>query len=180
MWPLKVGSEVATITGPTVITLLYILQDDIIACEPQQYQRCVGVFGTAYKALVESMMKKSMYPLNDQDWTADQKESFRCYRTDVADTIMYCHNILRDDLLKLLNGHLDEAIGKCNSNMAANWPYLEACLYAWSAIGESMAEEEENDCLVQFLAKLPTIPYGDNIKVRGPTGCLMRVSAVKS
>ena len=143
----------------------YIFQDDIIACEPQQYQRCVGVFGSAYHQLVDAMLKKSMYPLNDADWTSDQREAFRCYRTDVADTIMYCHNILRHDLLKLLNDRLDEAMTMTKANATASWPYLETCLYAWSAIGESMAEEEENDLLVQFLTKLPTIPYGDNVKV---------------
>src|SRR5207249_819277 len=117
----------------------YIFQDDIIACEAQQFQLCVGVFGSAYHNLVESLLKKSMYPLNEGNWTSDQKELFRCYRTDVADTIMYCHNILRDDLLQLLNNHLDEAITKSQTQREMYWPYLEACLYSWSAIGESMA-----------------------------------------
>lgn len=142
----------------------YIFQDDIIACEPQQFQQCVSVFGPIYHKLVENMLHKSMYPLNDSTWSQDQKEAFRCYRTDIADTIMYCYNILRDDLLKILLLHLDQAIGKCRANHGENWPYLEACLYAWSAIGESLAEEE---CalLPQFLAKLPEIPYNNDIKV---------------
>lgn len=143
----------------------YIFQDDIIACEPQQHQQCVGVFGSAYHSLVEALLQKSMYPLNDADFTSDQKEQFRCYRTDVADTIMYCFNILRDDLLQLLNHHLDEAISKCKMHAEQYWPYLETCLYSWSAIGEAMVEEEENDLLVKFLTKLPTIPYGNKVKV---------------
>lgn len=48
----------------------------------------------------------------------------RCYRTDIADTIMYCFNILRDNLLHQLLGHLDNAIAQCNANNAQNWPYL--------------------------------------------------------
>ncbi|TRY79407.1 hypothetical protein TCAL_07050 [Tigriopus californicus] len=143
----------------------YIFQDDIIACEPQQFQHCITVFGRIYHELVESLLRKSMYPLNDQSWTADQKEVFRCYRTDVADTIMYCFNILRDNLLQILLSHLDQAITKSNNEGQQHWPYLEACLYAWSAIGESMAEEEESALLSQFLAKLPLIPYNNNPKV---------------
>jgi hypothetical protein len=110
---------------------------------------------------VECLLKKSMLPLANGDWTADEKEVFRCYRTDVADTVMYCHNILRDELLKLLNRHLDEATTMCRepSGHARHWPYLETCLFSWSAIGESLAEEEENQFLVQFLAKLPTMPF---------------------
>lgn len=110
-----------------------------------------------------------MYPLNETGWTQDQKESFRCYRTDIADTIMYCFNILRDNLLHQLLGHLDQAITKCHENNATNWPYLEACLYAWSAIGESLADEEDCDLLPQFLAKLPMIPYNNNVKVISST-----------
>eukprot|EP00095_Tigriopus_kingsejongensis_P012065 maker-scaffold60_size442463-snap-gene-0.27 protein:Tk12065 transcript:maker-scaffold60_size442463-snap-gene-0.27-mRNA-1 annotation:"Importin-13" len=144
----------------------YIFQDDIIACEPQQFQHCIAVFGNVYHELVESLLRKSMYPLNDSSWTADQKEAFRCYRTDVADTIMYCFNILRDNLLQILLNHLEQAIVKCSGpGGEQNWPYLEACLYAWSAIGESMAEEEESVLLSQFLSKLPVIPYNNNPKV---------------
>jgi hypothetical protein len=143
----------------------YIFQDDIIACEPQQYQHCAAVFGPVYHKLVEGMLKKSMYPVNDSAWSSDQKEAFRCYRTDIGDTIMYCHNILRDSLLILLLNHLDAAVAKANENHDANWPYLEACLFAWSAIGESLAEEEECPQLAQFLSKLATVPYNNNVKV---------------
>jgi len=153
----------------------YIFQDDIIACEPPQFQACVGVYGQAYHHLVECLLKKSMHPLSNEDWTSDEKEVFRCYRTDVADTIMYCHNILRDDLLKLLNHHLEEAVKMCRepSGHARNWPYLETCLFSWSAIGEVLAEEEENQYMVQFLAKLPTIPFhGQNAVVSATLDCV--------
>ena len=78
---------------------------------------------------------------------------------------MYCYQILRDNLLNLLLSHLDAAVSKATENHAANWPYLEACLFAWAAIGESLAEEEECPQLSQFLSKLVTIPYNDNVKV---------------
>ncbi len=71
---------------------------------------------------------------------------------------MYCYNILKNDLLKLLNHHLDEGMRLCQTAHEQNWPYMETCLYAWSAIGASMAEEEENELVVQFLAKLPSVP----------------------
>ena len=78
----------------------FCFQDDIIVCEPPAYEACVATFGPIYQNLVESMLRKSMYPLNENGWSADQKEAFRCYRTDIADTIMYCHNILQDRLLR--------------------------------------------------------------------------------
>lgn len=145
----------------------YILQDDIIACEPDQYQQCVALFGPVYTALVNTMLMKSMYDPKDDQWTADQRESFRCYRTDIADTIMYSFNILRDGLLHSLLQHLDSSISACLTSPAA-WPALEACLHAWYAVAESLAdsdEEEANPLLSMFLAKLPIIPFSKNIRV---------------
>ena len=145
----------------------YILQDDIIACEPEQYQQCVALFGPVYTALVNAMLHKSMYDPKDGEWSADQRESLRCYRTDIADTIMYSFNILRDGLLHSLLQHLDHAIGATLANPAA-WPPLEACLHAWYAVAESLAdseEEEANPLLSVFLAKLPVIPFNNNTRV---------------
>ncbi len=146
----------------------YIFQDDIIACDPPQFQTCVAVYGQAFHALVEALLKKSMLPLSYDGWSSDEKEAFRCYRTDVADTIMYCYNILKDDLLKLLNHHLDEGIRLCQQQ-EQQWPYMETCLYAWSAIGASLAEEEENYLVIQFLAKLPSIPCKSDVNVISTT-----------
>ena len=64
--------------------------------------------------LVDSLLRKAMYNLKENEWTPDQRESFRCYRTDIADTIMYCFNILRvsnikhGDLVQCFNYHLLE------------------------------------------------------------------------
>ena len=96
------------------------------------------------------MLAKSMLDPKDEEWTADQREQLRCYRTDIADTIMYSFNILRcaniilpvsdrtvtvyllfrDGLLHSLLQHLDYSIKACTNNPAA-WPPLEACLHAW-------------------------------------------------
>ena len=46
---------------------------------------------------------------NSMSFIFKQRESFRCYRTDIADTIMYCYNILREVLLEKMLKHVDEA-----------------------------------------------------------------------
>ena len=43
------------------IHIILLDQDDIIACEPEQYQQCVALFGPVYTALVNAMLHKSMY-----------------------------------------------------------------------------------------------------------------------
>ena len=144
----------------------YIFQDDIIACDPPQYENCIAIFGPVYQALVDALLKKAMYNLKEDEWTPDQRESFRCYRTDIADTIMYCFNILRENLLANLLKHVDEATTQNLQGPAKHWPYLEASLYMWSAVAESLADEEE-ECpiLTQFLSKLPMLPYNNNMRV---------------
>merc|ERR1712241_847544 len=79
---------------------------------------------------------------------------------------MYCFNILRENLLALLLKHVEEATSLNLQDPARNWPYLEASLHVWSAVAESLAEEEE-ECpiLTQFLAKLPLLPYNNNMRV---------------
>ena len=69
----------------------YIFQDDMIACEPPQFQLAIATFGPIYEELVNALMRKAMYSLQENEWTGDQREAFRCYRTDIADTIMYCY-----------------------------------------------------------------------------------------
>ncbi len=63
--------------------------------------------------------------------------------------------------------HVGEATAQNLQDPARHWPYLEACLYMWSAVAESLAEEEDvaSDVLTQFLAKLPVLPYNNNMRV---------------
>jgi len=126
-----------------------------------QLQACIGIYAQVYHHLVECLLKKSMRSLTNKGWSSDDKDVFDTYRTNVANTVMHVHGILRDELLKLLNQHLDEAMKLCAdpAGHANNWPYLESCLYNWSSIGEPLAAETENQHLMQFLGKLPTIPF---------------------
>ena len=62
-----------------------------LACEPPQFQVAIATFGPIYEELVNALMRKAMYSLSENEWTGDQRETFRCYRTDIADTIMYCY-----------------------------------------------------------------------------------------
>jgi hypothetical protein len=63
--------------------------------------------------------------------------------------------------------HVDEATAQNLQDPTRHWPYMEACLYSWSAVAESLAEEEDvaSDVLTQFLSKLPVLPYNNNMRV---------------
>ena len=70
-------------------------------------------------------------------------------------------------MLRLLLTHVDQATTENLQSPQTKWPYLECVLYCWSAVAESLAEEEDvaSDILTQFLAKLPLLPYNNNMRV---------------
>ena len=80
-----------------------------------------------------------MYDPKDSELSADQGESLRCYRTDIANAFMYSFNILRDGLLHLLLQHLDATFSGYFDNPAMCLWRL-ACLHAWYAVAESLAD----------------------------------------
>lgn len=116
-----------------------------------------------YRELVIVMLQKSMFPKgeNSQNWSSDDRETFRCYRQDIADTFMYCYNVLNLELLDILSTQLSEALQKCNGNGSiggGHWNEIETCLHAFSAVAESI--EWENLYLPKLMTVLKEIPYG--------------------
>lgn len=71
---------------------------------------------------------------------------------------MYCYSILRDNLLELLHGKLEEALEKCNSDPRTWWRSLESCLHAFQAIAECV-DIDESRHLPRFLEALRRLPY---------------------
>lgn len=145
-------------TSQLALGFWYILQDDIIASEPEQFHVYVALLSPVYRTLAEVMLRKSMLPFVESAWTAEEKELLRCYRQDIADTMMYCYSILRDNLLELLHGKLEEALEKCNSDPRMCWRSLESCLHAFQAIAECV-DIEESRHLPRFLEALHRLPY---------------------
>lgn len=88
-------------------------------------------------------------------------------RLDFLIEVFLFQNILRDNLLRLLLTHITEATAQNLQDPRTKWPYLECVLYLWSAVAESLAEEEDvaSDILTEFLAKLPCLPYNNNMRV---------------
>lgn len=116
-----------------------------------------------YRSLVCVMLRKAMFPLvEDENWTSDDKEVFRCYRQDIADTLMYCFNVLNIEMLDILHTKLLEALRKenaCAIDQPIQWNEVETCLHAFSAVAESV--ENENLYLPKLMAIIKDIPFNE-------------------
>lgn len=143
-------------------------QDEILALDTAECAQFLLMVKPYYRELVCILLRKSMLPLVDHaNWTKDDKEVFRCYRQDIADTYMYCYNALDLEMLDILTVKLEEVLKKETGNGYAQppkWNEIETCLHAFYAIAESI--EMENLYLPKLMATIKEIPFGDlNIKV---------------
>lgn len=139
----------------------YTLQDDILSWQdPGECAELLLIIKPYYRELVCVMIRKAMYESSEENstWTLDDKETFRCYRQDVADTYMYCYNVLNLEMLDILSTKLDEALIKCAVNRD-NWNMVESCLHAFGAVAECI--ELENLFLPKLMITLKNIPYRD-------------------
>lgn len=132
----------------------YTLQDDVMSGD-QQPMLLLQEIKPYYRQLVAILLQKANFPRDEKSssWTLDDKEMFRCYRQDIADTYMYCYAILNLEMLDTLHTHLSEALAQLS------WPGIESCLHAFTAVAESI--EMENLYLPKLMLALKDIPFAE-------------------
>lgn len=147
----------------------YMLQDDVIGSDPTPYHQLVQLLAPVYATLAEILLHKSMLPeRNDleSNWNSEDRESFRCYRQDVADTLLYCYSILHESLLQLYWNKLDAALLSLQTN-PASWRHLETVLHGFLSVAEVVPMEEDR-FLPNLLAGLKALPLNQlDVRVAG-------------
>ncbi|XP_071799538.1 importin-13-like isoform X1 [Asterias amurensis] len=131
----------------------YILQDDIVSSDQEEFQEYVRVFAPVYMHLVEVMLTKVQYPPDEEynSWNAEEKEHFRCYRQDIGDTLMYCYTLLREPLLN----HLYAILSRIQEQQLP-WQQVEACLFAFRSIAEG-GDYGDDQCVTDLLRLLAQV-----------------------
>lgn len=141
----------------------YTLQDDVLSMKSSECAELLLTVKPFYRELTCIMLQKSTFPDAASGWSLDDKEVFRCYRQDIADTYMYCYNVLNLEMLDILNLKLNEALGEALQDKT-KWNRIESCLHAFSAIAESI--DLENFYLPRLMNTLKDVPYSElNSKV---------------
>jgi hypothetical protein len=124
----------------------YMLQDELIRLPKEGVKEAREVLVPIYQEVTEVLLVKSQYPpTGEPPLTAADAELFRCYRQDIADTMVYCYYMVRDYMVKMLKERLDTA---------KSWQEVEAVIHVAFAIAETTSMDD-NAKMVELLAKLP-------------------------
>jgi hypothetical protein len=138
----------------------FLLQDEVLSYENEiDRQRCLEAITPVYAHLVKILVRKSQLP-DEQSagkWNADDLESLRCYRQDIADTLLSCYDVLHHQILKILAETLEEGILSIQTN-PNNWTLLEASIHAFYAISQNLDSTEYPE-IVRLIQLLNEIPY---------------------
>ncbi|EZA57401.1 hypothetical protein DMN91_008682 [Ooceraea biroi] len=132
----------------------YALQDDLSTLDQPLENRALQVLKPIYFRLAQALLRKSALPASQSEGgDAEDRELFRCYRQDAADTLDYCYSVLGDDLLALLGQRLSQTLED------VPWTYVESTLHAFRALAESVGTQEY--CYIPALLDLILghIPY---------------------
>lgn len=132
----------------------YALQDDLATLDQPFENRALQVLKPIYFRLAQALLRKSALPASQSEGgDDDERELFRCYRQDAADTLDYCYSVLGDDLLALLGQRLSQSLED------VPWTYVESTLQALRALAESVGTREY--CYIPALLDLILghIPY---------------------
>ncbi|XP_070509852.1 importin-13 isoform X2 [Chironomus tepperi] len=137
----------------------FMLQDEVLSYDnPVERQRCLAEIQPVYAHLVKILVRKSQLPDENciNKWNSDDLETFRCYRQDIADTLLCCFDVLHTQILKILSDILDEGIAAIQVDIK-NWPILEGAIHGFCAISQQIdgAEYEEIAKLMRVLNEIP-------------------------
>lgn len=143
----------------------YLLQDEVFSMHcTEEKAKCWAYIKPLYAHLTRIFIRKAQQPdeMTVDKFTADDLESFRCYRQDISDTLMYCYDVLHGDILMILIGALQEAVvevqNECQKKAkCTSWTQLEAVIYCFHSIAEYIDNSESVYLpkLVQVLAEIP-------------------------
>ncbi|XP_061549556.1 importin-13-like [Phycodurus eques] len=144
-------------TSSLTLTFWYTLQDDILSLEEEKQAIYLQVYRPVYFQLVDVLLHKSRYPSQEDynaSWSSDDKEQFRIYRVDIADTLMYVYETLGAELLSKLYERLGGQL--MDPQQAAEWQQTEALLFGFQSIAETI-DVNYSDVIPGLIGLIPRI-----------------------
>ncbi|XP_055377446.1 importin-13 [Condylostylus longicornis] len=123
----------------------FMMQDEVLSIQNTQdkFEHWAKI-KPLYAHLTTILIRKARQPdeTSIDRWCPDDLESFRCYRQDISDTLLYCYDVLNYSILEILSETLEAAKSEMEVN-PNSWTNLEACIYAFHSISEHIDGSEK-------------------------------------
>ena len=134
--------------SPVSFTFWYSLQDEFEAMTLELQQNWGRLIHGLFFQFIEGLIMKLKLP-DLASFTAEEKESYRVYRIDISDALMYVFNLLNQTMLQFM---ADSVAWKMNQP-DYNWREVEAILFCFYSIVESCDTEGDFIQKVTFFLK---------------------------
>ncbi|CAF0734212.1 unnamed protein product [Adineta ricciae] len=132
----------------------YALQEEVTSIDEDEKQMILlEIFRPYFERLIEVLICKGQLPENDNMFTSEDKETFRCYRVDISDTMMCMHNVLGNRAIEVLANHLLIAVEQNQS-----WQRQESIIQLVGA-GSEYVPLDENQVLPRIFSLLPKLNF---------------------
>ncbi|CAF1247363.1 unnamed protein product, partial [Didymodactylos carnosus] len=150
----------------------YALQEEVTSSKDDKTQTlCMEICRPYFIRLIEVLITKGQMPENNQDYTSEDKETFRNYRVDIGDTIMCMHNALGNGVLEVLAQHLALSIDQNSS-----WQRQESIMQLIGA-GSEYVSLDENIYLPKIFSLLPKINFCNSLIINATLTVLGQYSS---
>ncbi|CAB3243920.1 unnamed protein product [Arctia plantaginis] len=120
----------------------YTLQDEVLNVDDSEHD-INPVWRPVFSRLLTSLVKKSEAPAN-LPLSRDDLELLRCYRQDIADTVMYCYGILGGQCWTCVEGAYAAAADECGR---------EAALHVFCALADVAPAQHAPAALLALLQR---------------------------
>lgn len=116
----------------------YSLQDDLSTVDPPIENQIRNRLKPIYARLAQGLLIKTKLPITNKEiGDSEERELFRCYRQDAADTMAYCYNVLGQDLFLLIGQRLSQP-----QLQNQTWTDVESTLHAFQSLSDSIGIQE--------------------------------------
>ncbi|CAF3635011.1 unnamed protein product [Rotaria socialis] len=114
-------------------------------------------FRPYFEYLIEVLILKGQLPANENIFTNEDKETFRCYRSAIIETMICMHNALDKRAMKVLLNRLLISIEQSQA-----WQMQESIVQLTGAVSECISPDENQD-LPHIFSLLPKLKFSNSL-----------------
>ncbi|XP_026729425.1 importin-13 [Trichoplusia ni] len=131
----------------------YTLQDEVLNVMDRTHD-IHPVWRQVFSRLLTALVTKSEAPA-DHALSRDDLELLRCYRQDIADTVMYCYGILGEWCWTTVEAAFSAATTECGR---------EAALHVFAALADAAPAQRDPPALLSLLQHALTVAHSSTNK----------------